>query len=203
MCSWIASRERGVLPPGERPAAVLLPLIRRPSGYEVVFTERSQNLMLHRGEVCFPGGRVQAHDRDLTDTVLREVEEELGVPPEKITLWGALDDCTTLQGIRMTPFVGQISDVVEYRPNPEEVAAVFTERLANFLPRRAARREDWVDWEGNSRAVVFYDRPPYTIWGATARILYTWLSALEKDPVAGRELLEILMGCREDSLDDV
>ena len=43
-----------------RPAAVLIPLIERPSGWSVILTTRASHLKHHAGQVSFPGGKVEA-----------------------------------------------------------------------------------------------------------------------------------------------
>jgi len=43
-----------------RESAVLVALVDGPDGAEVLLTRRSQTLSSHRGEISFPGGRVDA-----------------------------------------------------------------------------------------------------------------------------------------------
>ena len=69
-------------PAEEIPAAVLVPLFLAGDLPEphVVLTLRRADLRRHAGEISFPGGRKDAEDRDLTETALREAEEEIGLP---------------------------------------------------------------------------------------------------------------------------
>jgi hypothetical protein len=45
-----------------RPAAVLVALVDRPEGVNVLLTERSAALADHPGQISFPGGRVEPSD---------------------------------------------------------------------------------------------------------------------------------------------
>ena len=73
-------------------AAVLVPLVNRADGLTVLLTQRSADLPDHPGQISFPGGRVEAADADLGSAALRETEEEIGVPRERITLLGYAGD---------------------------------------------------------------------------------------------------------------
>ena len=58
------------------PAAVLVPLVNRPPGLQVLLTQRSAALPDHPGQISFPGGRVEPEDPTLAATALREAAEE-------------------------------------------------------------------------------------------------------------------------------
>ncbi len=66
-------------------AAVLLAIQRQPEP-TLILTQRSSNLGSHGGEVAWPGGKHDAIDGCLETTLLRETWEEIGLPPEKLTL---------------------------------------------------------------------------------------------------------------------
>ena len=66
-----------------RPAAVLIPLYQRDGRDYLLFTERTAHLEHHAGEISFPGGGYDHSDKDLSETALRETEEELGIPAHK------------------------------------------------------------------------------------------------------------------------
>src|SRR3989442_7179018 len=60
-----------------RPAAVLVPLVRRESGLTVLFTRRTANLNDHAGQISFSAGRSQPADAVAAETALREAAEEI------------------------------------------------------------------------------------------------------------------------------
>src|ERR1700694_4378331 len=74
-----------------RPAAVLVPVVRRESGLTVLLTRRTAHLNDHAGQISFPGGRIDATDASPLDAALREAEEEIGLSREFVEPIGYLD----------------------------------------------------------------------------------------------------------------
>src|SRR5258708_39878686 len=95
----------GVVPVPEtfRPAAVLVPLVRREPGITVLLTQRTDDMPSHAGQIAFPGGRPQASDVDAVDTALRETREEVGLERRFVTVLGILDRYRTGPGYELTP----------------------------------------------------------------------------------------------------
>jgi 8-oxo-dGTP pyrophosphatase MutT (NUDIX family) len=70
---------------GARRAAVLVLFGEdQVHGPDVLLVERASSLRTHAGQVAFPGGSADPHDRDEVATALREAEEETGVEPEGV-----------------------------------------------------------------------------------------------------------------------
>ncbi|CAJ0567941.1 unnamed protein product, partial [Mesorhabditis spiculigera] len=110
-------------------SAVLIPLVSRADhGDSVLFTKRSLLLKDHRGEICFPGGRVE-NDESLEEAATRELEEEIGIRASLIDIWGQMHSVPTRQNGRpVTPIVGEIREdhLSSIKPNHDEVDSVFT-----------------------------------------------------------------------------
>lgn len=157
-----------------RPAAVLAPIIMRPNGWTMLFTQRAEETPAHPGQISFPGGRVQASDESPLDTALRETFEEIGLARDLIAPLGAFDRYETGTGFRITPIVGLIKPGFELRLDPREVASVFEAPLSFlFDPANHERREG--EWRGVKRAYYAMPYREHFIWGATAgmvRALY-------------------------------
>lgn len=153
-----------------RPAAVLAPIVKRPEGWTMLFTQRAEETPAHPGQISFPGGRVQESDADAVETALRETEEEIGLGRALIEPLGAWDRYETGTGFRITPIVGLIEPGFTLSLDPREVADVFEAPLAFlFDPANHERREG--EWRGHRR---FYYAMPYQgrfIWGATAGMI--------------------------------
>jgi 8-oxo-dGTP pyrophosphatase MutT (NUDIX family) len=151
-------------------AAVLVGLVDRPQGVQVLLTRRTDGLRNHAGQVSFPGGRVEAADFDATATALRETFEEVGVVPTQVTPLGLLDPLVTITGFRVLPVVATIDADYVARPDPSEVAEVFEVPLDFLLdPQNLARQE--VEHRGRARTILEYRWPSQRIWGVTAAIL--------------------------------
>jgi 8-oxo-dGTP pyrophosphatase MutT (NUDIX family) len=162
-----------------RPAAVLVPMMRREHGLTVLFTRRTAHLHDHAGQISFPGGRAEPDDPSLEGTALREAEEEIGLPPERVEVLGSLHEYVTVTGYRVTPVVGLVDAPFEPRLDAFEVAEVFEVPLA-FLLDPGNHQRNSVIWEGGERHYYALPYGRHYIWGATAGMLmnlYQHLSA--------------------------
>jgi len=169
--SMLARRERRqVGTPSLRCAAVLVPLRLVSGEWYVVVTQRTQTVDHHKGQISFPGGACDSADADATATALREAFEEIGLPPEDVEVLGLLDDLSTITHFRITPVVGLIRGPVHYQTNQHEVDAIVEVPLSFLLDPSHLRTEPR-EHEGQVYQVLMWDYGPYTIWGATARIL--------------------------------
>lgn len=174
----MSASEEEILPrykhPPERqptPAAVLVPLINRPTGLTVMLTQRTAHLHDHAGQISFPGGRVDDSDTDRVHTALREAEEETGLARDRVQLIGQLPEWDIQTGFRVTPVVGWIEPPVSFVPDPFEVAEVFEVPLTFLLNPDNHRRHSEVM---NGRQRHYYSMPyeGKYIWGATAGMIH-------------------------------
>ncbi|WP_395645181.1 NUDIX hydrolase [Terricaulis sp.] len=153
--------------PDTRPAAVLAPIIKRASGWTMLFTERAKETPAHPGQISFPGGRVQASDADAVDTALRETWEEVGLERRFIEPVGAWDRYDTITGFRVTPIVGLVAPGFELTLDPREVASVFEAPL-DFLMNPANHEKREAQFQGRTRYYYVMPWDGHNIWGATA-----------------------------------
>ena len=159
-----------------RPAAVLVPLVRRPGGLTVLLTRRTDHLNDHAGQVSFPGGRTDPEDADSVATALREAHEEVGIAADEVEVIGRLPTYTTVTAYEVTPVVGLLDPPRALALDAFEVAEVFEVPLA-FLMDPANHRRHAFEWDGLSRQ--FISMPwgrdargeSYFVWGATAAML--------------------------------
>jgi 8-oxo-dGTP pyrophosphatase MutT (NUDIX family) len=166
-----------------KPAAVLLLVVNHPGEPTVVFTQRNADLADHAGQISFPGGRCDEADRTPERTALREAEEEVGIPADRVEILGRLPQYFTSTGYAVTPVVGWAEPPLVFRPDPREVADVFEVPLA-FLLDPGNHRYESAFYRGRLRN---YWAMPYGerfIWGATAGMLVTFHRILLPKPVA-------------------
>lgn len=167
----LRAHPRRELPPGRlRPAAVLVPLLCSPEGFELLFTLRPSTLSSHAGQVSFPGGRVDPGDEDRWATALREAEEEVAIPGDAVRRVAMLDDLRTITGYHVTPCVGLVDPAVPIRAAAGEVAEVFTVPLDALLDPARVRRMH-IGRGGHAERIHFYLTRPHVVWGATAAIV--------------------------------
>ncbi len=151
-------------------AAVLVPLVERPSGMTVLLTRRMDNLRDHPGQISFPGGRLVAAGESALAAALRETTEELGIPAHAVEVAGYLPPQPVVTGFIVTPVVGFLPDTIDPVPDPTEVAEVFEVPLDFVLdPANASR--SWRRIQGVDLPVWEYRHGGRRIWGATAAIL--------------------------------
>jgi 8-oxo-dGTP pyrophosphatase MutT (NUDIX family) len=170
-----------LLPAGQalRPAAVLVPLVARPEGWQVLLTRRSRELPQHGGQISFPGGRIEPGDASAVAGALRETHEELGISPDRVTPLGLLDVYATISSYAVTPVVGVVDPSQDWRPDPREVDLVFEVPLRFLLDRRNLRREER-HFRGRLRGYYVYPYGEHAIWGATAGMLVNLLERLDR-----------------------
>ncbi len=156
-------------------AAVLVGLVPRDSGLQVLLTRRTDSLRHHAGQVSFPGGRIEADDLDVVSAALREAREEIGLGLDLATPLGFLDPLITITGFRVLPVVARIDPRFVAVPDPGEVAEVFEVDL-DFLMHPDNLEHVDIDYRGRSRHVLQFRSPPQApqqrIWGVTASILF-------------------------------
>ena len=161
---------------GDRLAAVLLPFIDG-SDPSLVFTQRTDELPRHAGEISFPGGLAEEDDDgELRRTALRESHEELGLDPSRVEVLGALAPIhTVVSGILVVPFVGMLDGRPSFTPDTGEIAEVL-----EFPVRRLAAAEATVEWQLDDHVYrgYAYELDGRTIWGATAWMLHEFLDLL-------------------------
>lgn len=151
-------------------AAVLVPLILRDDGWQVLLTLRSPEMPTHGGQVSFPGGRQQESDLNLCHTALRECEEETGILQTQVEVLGKFETYQTVTDFEITPFVGVVEGEVCLRADPREVTQIFEVPFTYVTELKNFRHESR-HWKGQER--FFYAIPwrNHYIWGATAGML--------------------------------
>jgi len=160
-------------------AAVLVPLVQRPHGLQVLLTRRTEHLRDHAGQISFPGGRCEPQDTDAVATALRETHEEVGILPAEVEVLGRLPDYHTVTSYVVTPIVGLLLPGHRLVPDPSEVAEAFEVPL-QFLMSPAHHRRHAFEFDGHQRQFLSMpwtgpdgqgQRREYFIWGATAAML--------------------------------
>jgi 8-oxo-dGTP pyrophosphatase MutT (NUDIX family) len=168
------------IPADPVPAAVLVALVDRPEGLTVLLTQRASQLAKHAAQISFPGGRLEESDPDVASAAVREAQEEIGLDPSRVRVFGYLPDHLVISGFRVTPVLSLVTPPFDLVPNPAEVAEVFEVPVSHVFDRnnhkarlRRVGDEDLllfdIPWQGQS------------IWGATAGMLLTFVRMVQDE----------------------
>jgi 8-oxo-dGTP pyrophosphatase MutT (NUDIX family) len=153
-----------------RPSVVLVTLHPGTDGVEVVLTKRASHLKNHKGEISFPGGRVEP-DESIREAALREAAEEVAMPSRDVCVVGELDHIlTVVSSSYIVPIVGTLGYRPQLTASENEVERVLHVPLADLTRVDTFREEHCVTPYGKMN-VYMYHLDDETIWGATARVL--------------------------------
>lgn len=164
---------------GRRTAAVALAILTAPP-HGVIFIERASHLRDHPGQIALPGGSVDAEDGgDLRRTALRELREEVGVEPDRVTIVGQLPMVrqTRANNFDVTPFVATVA------PGPltidgTETAAVFTIPVDVIVEQLTPGTVMVGEVSVETYLLDFESR---RVWGLTGHVLRSFVDAWQ-DP---------------------
>ena len=166
--------------------AVLVPLYALHGELHVILTKRTDLVSMQQGHIAFPGGRREPDDPDLLAAALRESDEEIGLSPRHVEVFGRLDDFWTRGGkLFVAGFVGLIDPAASpypWRLQEREVAEILEVPLRHVLdpanvevkPEREVLGRMWPD-------ETFLFRG-HRVFGATARTLRHFLDLAFGEP---------------------
>ncbi|GAB1599963.1 nucleoside diphosphate-linked moiety X motif 8-like [Argonauta hians] len=165
-----------------RKAAILIPMCMIDGDLSLLLTLRSIHLKNHRREVSFPGGMMEESDADITVTALRETNEEIGLDPKLIDVWGIMQPITNKNASKLvTPVIGFCRDIDmdAFCINPNEVENVFSVTIKGLCDARYQRTTQMRSGTGYTLPV--YLNGSHRIWGLTAAVIHQFLSILAPD----------------------
>lgn len=176
----------GDVPDDAKPAGVLALFYPSGENWQMVLIERvSHNPHdRHRGQISFPGGGAEIHDKSLANTALRETEEEIGVPASQVRLLGALSPLyIPVSNFKVHPFVGFVEHSPVFQPEPGEVHAILEVPFSRFLnPHHRGITSVSVAQSVSIPNVPYFDVFGKVVWGATAMILNELITLVGHTP---------------------
>jgi len=156
-------------------AAVVIPIVRHDEP-TIVFVRRASHLRRNPGQIGFPGGIIDPEDSDAKAAALREFEEELGVPRDRVRIVDRLEDVVTLAlSVTVAPYVGVIEPPLSFTFDANETESVHEIPLAALYEPKALHQGIEPVERGGVRYEVpswMFDHAGIHVWGATARMLH-------------------------------
>lgn len=162
-----------------KPSAVLLPVFYKEGEYHIIFTKRTEQVRVHKGQISFPGGSYEEEDGTLLNTALRECTEEIGLAAKDIEVLGELDDMPTIASdYVVSPFVASVPWPYNFKLDPWEVAEIIEVPITALLDE-ASMSQETLSRRGQPVISYSYHYQGEVIWGASARILHKFLGFWE------------------------
>ena len=164
-----------------RDSAVLLLLYPHLNQPHVVFMLRPVYNGTHSGQICFPGGRMEAEDPDLWHTATREAYEELRIMQSEIKQIGELSPVyVPPSNFLIRPFLAYSQQRPQFLPDEKEVEEIIEVPLEALRRRETLRKSKiYVQQRGELEVKGFHYNSRF-IWGATSMILMEFLDVLEE-----------------------
>lgn len=155
-----------------RSAVLILLFPDENQALSTAFIKRMEYEGVHSGQVAFPGGKYEEEDKDLIATALREANEEAGIRPDTVRVFGTLSDLfVPPSNFIISPVLACSLNKPVFTPDRTEVAEIFTLPLSHFTDHSNIVERDFHPRSGNPVRVPGYQAGDYFIWGATAMIL--------------------------------
>jgi len=171
-----------LLPEPPLKAAVLVPMYKKRGRWYILFTRRTATLPEHSGQVAFPGGRTDSEEESPEYTALREAEEEINLKPQDVRILGRLAQLRTISNYLVTPVIGRIPPVYNFKLASEEVSRIFSIPLDWLAdPNHYEIRMRKLPNPFPAVPVIYYR--PYDgelLWGVSAEITLNLLAALNR-----------------------
>lgn len=158
------------VPADARPAAVLMLFADGANGHELLLTERASTMRNHAGQISFPGGKADPGDADPVETALREAQEEVGLDPSTVEVFGMLPTLwLPPSNFAVTPVLGYWREPMSLLPvSDEEVVTVLHQPIGTLVdPVNRFSVTHPSGWRGPA----FEVGTPMPLWGFTAGII--------------------------------
>lgn len=156
---------------GRRSAAVLIPILQAAptAPLRLLLTQRTAHLRDHAGQISFPGGGLNPGEGAMAGA-LREAQEEIGLNPAQVEVFGQMPQYHTGTGFSVTPMIAFVQTPCDLVADPGEVAEIFDVPLDFILDPHNMRQETRY-YRGAWRSFLAIPWSGYYIWGATAGML--------------------------------
>ncbi len=128
-----------------------------------------------RNQMAFPGGNCDPDDPSRESTALRELEEELNIPPENVEVIGSIGHFQTINSKDIEAFVGIWKKTGDIHFDTSEISRVFRIPLSHLL--NVHKEKNYTGRHPGLHELV-YPYEDVVIWGVTAKITHHLLEII-------------------------
>lgn len=176
------SRFAELKPKNPRKGAVLMLFYPDERGTYIPFIKRPDYDGTHGGQIAFPGGKWEASDLDLSQTALRETEEEIGLDQQKVILLGNLSDLfIPASNFLVSPYIGFVERTPTFSPDPYEVDKIISCPFKILTDKSIRKDGEIVVKKEYKLRAPYFDIDAHVVWGATAMILGEFIHLWENN----------------------
>ena len=148
--------------------SVLIPLVEREGKMHVLLEKRAAHIS-QPGEICFPGGRIEAGEPPQA-AALRECNEEIGVPVSEIKLLAQGDTLYGQADFTIYSFIAEISEESYERIKIEFYKEKYETNIREFPYDKVGIPLDY-EWRRGTMRIPIYEYDGIVIWGITAQFI--------------------------------
>lgn len=160
-------------------AAVLILIYPKQEAPHIVLMKRNSYPGVHSDQISFPGGKLEAFDKNLEQAAVRESNEELGILPSQVTILGELTQVyIPPSNFLVNPFVGFSEERPEFVPDNKEVTEVLEVPFSDILNPDNLNNVE-LNVRGSQIEVPAYTLNGHVVWGATAMMLSELTSLIQ------------------------
>lgn len=134
--------------------------------------QRAEYPGTHSGQMAFPGGKKEPQDQNLTQTAIREAEEEIGITKNNIIILGHLSKCfVAASNYDVLPVIGYTKKKPSFKPDTREVSEIITPSLPELMNNPAPQIKNITIHKNIKLRSPYYQLQNKIVWGATAMVL--------------------------------
>jgi 8-oxo-dGTP pyrophosphatase MutT (NUDIX family) len=164
--------EENYLEKNPKKAAVLMLFYPKNEIVHLALIVRNTYPGVHSSQIGFPGGKVELSDANLAETAIRETHEEVGIPPEKITIVKSFSEIyIPPSNFLVAPFMGISHEELLFIPDLNEVKKVLEFSVVDFLDDKNITKVNMSTSYATDIDVPAFRVDKYIVWGATAMMM--------------------------------
>jgi 8-oxo-dGTP pyrophosphatase MutT (NUDIX family) len=167
-----------------RIAAVMILLYPTKGSIYTVLMQRPEYDGIHSGQISLPGGKREPSDASISDTAIRETNEETGVDPAVISVIGTLTPLfIPVSNMLVTPVVGWTNEKPVFDHQTEEVVFLIEVELKRLLDPGIVKQKPF-KIRNEMIKIKYFDYDGNVVWGATAMILHELITIIKRSCIS-------------------